>query len=525
MENQNTIAQENLENGQNKAQNFFFNHVKEVIKQKKENNTLLSELEKIESITAQKYAVDLKRDEFELIGIFAFLTGIDYTSQHYIQEKVLKNVQKRFEEVEINKEELEVFRNIIANLASKDYYKEFFTNTIEKMKTSITNEIEVAEEDKLNFKNLKAQINKFIDCVVIPISLSISVVEIKKENLTYERMLKINSLLNEQSTIFGKNIQKIIDLYSNPLFSNLLKKSSEVFNDAKFALLYEESITSVIETMNRIGLVIADEFTEEDYKRFEEDYKAELKKIQEKEEQEEQVEQNEEDVEKFEHQFTEKEVKELMENNPDEFIFTALQDTIKKYIHTKEEMCEAIEELIKHNDYVQHIYTYIGKNMKNENRVVGKTGLPETIVVEELTTALNDIIVKYGEEYKKLAEINCAEIPEEQQNRIVTYVNDCIKSCLLKTNDQKQYLVSQIIENGITTWNHLQQILSIIETCKIKGEDAVNYVTLYNYTQDKSNIVDVFENATKLTQIEVKMSVFRSMREWYKFHLPSKSEK
>ena len=109
------------------------------------------------------------------------------------------------------------------------------------------------------------------------------------------------------------------------------------------------------------------------------------------------------------------------------------------------------------------------------------------------------------------------EIEPEHKQRIVTYVNDCIVCCIMENEEQKQYLISQLIENGISTYNHLQQIMSVIETCKIYGEDSIVYVNLYNYIQDKTNIKEVFENANKMTNLELKLQVYTLFKNWYSF--------
>jgi hypothetical protein len=519
MDNKNDLAQEHIE-GQEK--NFFFNHVKTVVKKQKEDGKFLPNLEKILNLVTAEYVIDLSKDDFELLGILCFIMGIDYTGQAYPQRTVLENVKKRFDELEITEEEYACFENIMKCLHTKeDKISEYINTALERMKTAVTDEITVKSEDKLMLKNLKAKLNKFMDIAVVPVGYAIGIVELKKEDLTYERLLKINSLLQEQASFTGKNVSKLVDVYGDALFKKLIQKSTDVFNQAKFGLLYEESIISVLESMNRFDLFInPDLYTDEEYAQKKEEFEKKLEEQQQKEEQPE-----EKDPEVFDKQYAESDVKDMMQNHPDEFVVSALQDSSKKYITDIDSVVNSIEELSKRDDYVQHIYMYMGQNLNSTKRVIGVTTLPETIDIIELTEVLNSKVTEAGKEYKRLAEINCAEIPEDQLNRVVTYVNDCIKSCVLSTEAQKTYLVSQLIENNITTWNHLQQILSIIETCQIHGEDALTYVNLYNYTQDKSNIVEVFENGKKLSELEIKMSIYRAFREWFKFHLPKEEEK
>lgn len=501
------LAQKQVEG---KNQNFFFNYVKEKITSLKQKEQLLSVLEQLVAKTKQTYLIPFTREEFEILGILCFLVGQDYYGQAYQRKEILTNVLARFKELEITEEEFNLFDTILNGIKDKENFLiDYMSEPIDYMKNHVKEHISVKPEEKLTLKNLKAKLNRFLDIAIIPIGYSLGLSELRKEDLTYENLLKINSLLQEQSTFSGSNVSKLTAVYSDPLFDSLLKRSIDVLNEAKYALLYEESILSTAGTFNRFPLVINPDFyTDDQYAEFKESWESKLQQSSKK------------DEGVFDEEFTENDVKTMMMDMPDKFIINSLQDISKKVITDNSSVLEQIEVLTKNDDHIQHIYMYMGQNLKSPKRIVGNSYFPETVDLSELVGSLNQIVYDSGVKYKELAEINCAEIPENQLQRVITYVNDCIESCVLRTTEQKQYLVSQLIENGITTWNHLQQIFSIIETCEINGGDCLTYVNLYNYVQDKSNISEMFENGKTMEALQIKMSIYRAFREWFKFHLP-----
>lgn len=507
MENKD-LAQKNLENGQ---KNFFFDHVKNVIAEKRAANTFEKELNDVLNCVKNDKSFDTK--QYEIMGIMSFLTGIDYVSMAYPQKAVLENVQKRFEDVEITKENLEVYKNILIELSEKDIHT-FIDSPIEFYKDAVTKEIEVTNENKVALKLLKSKLNKFIDGSIIPIQFASGVVDLKRNNLTWENLLKFNSLLNEQAIYTGFSVKKFIEVYSDPFFNNLLKLAGDIFNATKFAIVYEESIVSAVESVSRFKPVFnPDEYSDEEYSKFESEYTE--KREKELEEYRKQQEENPDAYKPL--KYTGEQVKQLMTEVPDEFVVLNLLESGKfNSFKDTDSIITSIEAITKNTDFIQHIYQYLRANISNPNRQKYVKAF-DGIENEDVVKALSDKIKSLGETYKELAEINCAEIPEEQHERIVNMVNDTIKACYLQSNEQKQYLISQIVENGITTWNHLQQIISIIETCNINGSDSDTYNNLINFIKEKSNITEVFENAEKLNDIQVEIKVFTAYRDWFKY--------
>ncbi len=521
MEN-NQTAQKAIE--QNEKKNFFFEHVKTCISERKDN--IIADFKAIKS----RLFNELSKSEYELLGMFSFLMGVDYTSQAYPIKQTIENVQKRFESLGITDEMVNLYFEIMTlindeyNKTLKDgestVFDKLFENAIDSLKNKYISKIEVKNNEKIDLKLIKSNLNKFLDVIQIPIGYAKAIVDFKKNDLTYESLLKANDILNNQGIYTGIYVKKFTELYGNNFFMELLNKASKYFNDTKFSLIYEESIISVLESINRFKLCInPDEYTDTEY----EDFKTKYQKEQEEKYQA--IKNSNENKEEYvSPKMSGEQIQKLMNEAPDEFIILNLLDNVKKNkFDSVDEIVSAIDGLCNQSDFVEHIFTYIKQNQNNKYRSVGATGI-ENIETKDIVAALDNVIKVEATQYKELAEKNCAEIPAEQLNHIVTLINDVIKGCVLKTNDQKQYLISQLIENGITTWNQLQQIMTVIETCDIFGEYSSAYDNLYNYIQNKTNITEIFESAKKLNDIQIKLTVYHAFKNWFSFHILNTEE-
>lgn len=517
MEN-NQTAQKAIE--QNGQKNYFFEHVKTRISERKEN--IISDFQAINN----RLFNELSKDEFELLGMFSFLMGVDYTSQAYPNANTLKNVQKRFSDLGITDEMISLYFQIMERINKENsltlkenevsVIDRLFKNASDSLKNQYTNKIEVKNANKIELKLIKSNLNKFLDVIQVPIGYATGLVEFKKNDLTYESLLKANDILNNQGTYTGNYVKKFTELYGNSFFMELLNKASKYFNDTKFALIYEESIITVLESICRFPLCIdASQYTDEQYENMKNDYQ---KKQEEKLAEYENLKNKDKEVYESP-KMTGEQVRKLMDEAPDEFIVLNLLDNLKQnQFNSANEIVSAIDSIIEQSDLVEHIFTYVKKNQDSPYRSVGATSIPN-IEPKDIVNAIDAVIAIDAEKYKELAEQNCAEIPSEQLNHIVSLINEVIRGCVLKTQEQKQYLISQLMENGITTWNQLQQIMTIIETCDIFGESAQSYDNLYNYVHDKTNIVEVFELSKTLNNLQVKLSVYHAFKNWFNFHI------
>lgn len=481
----NNLALQNQETLGSKTGNMFFEQIQR-------NLSSMSEEEIIKKITDR---------DFETLGMICFIVGIDYTGQQWRQNKVITNVRKRLEEVKLSEKVIEIFTETINNLKGVEV-EQYWNTVIENNKNCVTRKIEVSTENRLVFNQILINIKAILNKLIVPIGYASTIYNIKKEDLTYEHLFKFNSLVSKNSSYRGVIHRRLSELYGDPYFNQMLQDMMNKYDLAKYTFIYAESIQSVIDSLNRFAFDLSP-------------VDAEVEKQQEEEfnKQQEELDAKAKEEPKAKKSYSDDESADIMQNNPDLFIETILGEQID----LGDEPCDVIPEeyylacidkLIEKEELLQHVYMYLNANKSHKNRI-------EEEYYQDLVDLLQTKIGVLNEQYKKLAEFNCKELEEEQKQRIISYVNNCIEVCIMSDENQKQYLISQLIENGITTYNHLQQIMSIIETCTIYGEDSNCYVDLYNYIQDKTNIKEVFDNANVLSKLELQLQVYTAFKNWY----------
>ena len=481
----NNLALQNQETLGSKTGNMFFEQIQR-------NLSSMSEEEIIKKITDR---------DFETLGMICFIVGIDYTGQQWRQNKVITNVRKRLEEVKLSEKVIEIFTETINNLKGVEV-EQYWNTVIENNKNCVTRKIEVSTENRLVFNQILINIKAILNKLIVPIGYASTIYNIKKEDLTYEHLFKFNSLVSKNSSYRGVIHRRLSELYGDPYFNQMLQDMMNKYDLAKYTFIYAESIQSVIDSLNRFAFDLSP-------------VDAEVEKQQEEEfnKQQEALDAKAKEEPKSKKSYSDDESADIMQNNPDLFIETILGEQID----LGDESCDVIPEeyylacidkLIEKEELLQHVYMYLNANKSHKNRI-------EEEYYQDLVDLLQTKIGVLNEQYKKLAEFNCKELEEEQKQRIISYVNNCIEVCIMSDENQKQYLISQLIENGITTYNHLQQIMSIIETCTIYGEDSNCYVDLYNYIQDKTNIKEVFDNANVLSKLELQLQVYTAFKNWY----------
>lgn len=508
--NSNIVAQKQLEGND---QMFFFKHVRKQIDAYHEKATLTSALQEIGNKVDNNEQLDVP--SFQLLGMFSFLLGMDYCQQPYIKKNIVAQVKTRFDELSITDDEtnafIDVLNKINANAGDSEkafeYYKNLLAPACKKISDALTDDFKnrVKTEDLFQYNQIRAKLYHLLNLIQIPMGFAVGLIDIKSHPLTPESLLKANSLINEQGTYSGATGTKIVELYSINMFNWMLNYASDIFNENKFAILYEESIVNALETANRLGIVVNPEQFDDEY------YATCEKNWNEKQIVEEPVPTT---SDKKVRKYTAEETKDLMTNHPNQFVEECFEEYLGKPIETIEELIAGFMCIRKDADYLQHIYQYMAQNRTNEKRRNEHSNFcdnPEYIKVvdEKLKTA--------SEKYKELVEFNCQEIPAAIRTKVINSLHDLIKTSIMKTADQKQYLLSELLGSGVTTFNHFQQIMSIIETCEILGADCEKYSLLYDYMNKTTKIKEVFENGEKLTELEVEMSMYSMLKDWLDF--------
>lgn len=495
------MTQENLEKIYQQQTNMFFAETTKYLKGysnivEKQLNTILKEL------INPDYKLDV--DEYKMLGSISFLYGIDFATSKQITKEFAEKIKARFAEFEFSNNVFNTF-NMVINTLKND-------NIIEakdKMKEKISSEINIDKEELMSYKVLIANINSVIGDSVYPVNMAIPINELKTtKKHTYQNILKLNSLLQQQCEIPGTSVKKLIKIYDSELFQKLLNKAIKYFDNQKFAVIYYDAILSIIEKNNSTSSiydetnVLAYIITDENQLNWDNIEAINAKK--------------DEFIPETTPEVIEKTPvdSELINSNPAKFISLFFEDYLNKKEITENDIFDAITGLIESNDdYTQHIFTYLRKNMgKFENFAID---YPH-VNYDKLITKLNNNHVQNVSKYEELVKLTCAPIEKKYFTKIVNLVNNCIESLILISNDEKQYLISQLVENQITTFKHLQQILGLIENAKILGDSAITYVNLYEYLNGTPEILAIFEKSKELNDLTTNTSIFHAFLQWMK---------
>lgn len=485
-----------MENGQ-QTQNFFFEKISTSFKESTPEK-VVNELNKILTQNGK----DLSIRQYELIGSLGYLTGIDFTSQSEgYTSTVLGNVTKRFEAVNLTHEVWVAFVAVLNVLHIDELIK-----PKELMKASVKSVINSSSE----LIKIKHEMNTVLKANLIPIKFAANIDEfLKSKSLTYINLLNFNSMVYEQMPLNGSSIDGVLKMFSNPFFTDLMKKATDYFDNQKYAIIYFDSLITLLEFNGHIKIETDVLFNQElmnallvDENALKEQAIAIMGKIDaEVAEVENAAEMN--PIEK----------QEISIENTDYFLKASLEESFEKKIESAEDLLAAFSICIADEDLMQHLYKYLRANVAI-NRVDFDKVYPFSLdsanekIAEFLDTNIgnyNTLVLKY-----------IAVIPEDIQLRIVNTINATIKSLSIINSEAKGYLIQQVYENQITTYKQLHQTVELIEACEIHGSKLNNYIALRDMILYSDDIVNIFEESIVLEDMKLKIQFFTAVKEFFK---------
>jgi hypothetical protein len=304
----------------------------------------------------------------------------------------------------------------------------------------------------------------------------------------------------------------MIKLYSNKLWLELLNTASKYFDNQKFAVIYLDSIISLKESKNKIGDLLGDvlfeKITDEQFEKSESAYNAAISQEVELPE----TYETKEIEEKSYVRLPDDVVSELQNNNPLQFLIEVLSDLNNHNIKSGDDIINSLEKLFENEDFAQNVYHYVKAHEKKT--FISKENVE--FINEDLVKTFENILNKLGSEYKILAEKICSQINPDYLRKIINYVDNCISDLILVTDEQKQYLISQTMENGISTYQHLSEMIGMIEGCDINGNSILSYVALNEYLNDNTELSDIFEASQQINPIQLKLSFWAGFADFFK---------
>lgn len=520
----NQAAIENAFKSSKERGNYFIEFNRSVVLEVIKDGKFFETLTQIYSDIVEDETLDV--DQYTLIGAIAYFYGMDFTGQGYLHLNICEYVAERFAKLfdgyEFSNLEISRIYDIFTSIREKHIIE-----AKDVMKNSILEPIVLKGEDLNTFKAIIIPgLKSIVNNAIIPINLAKEVSDLKSQKeLTYQNISKYNILINQNCDMLGKTIKGYCNIYSQKLYADILNECLIREEKSKFSLMYLDSIISLSEAIERMeispkefvqitidiqGLKDGVNFSEKESKYLE---KFEAAKSTDSETSEDT---QSEDDSKSEYipKISENDLNALFASKPDLIVSAYLEEIAKCNYLTVDKILEVCDKLTSPDagDLLQHIYQYM---TTNTGRPVDQTDYYPELNHIALHEAFDLKIKEYQDAYREIVEFICQPIPEEQINRVTTYVNDIIGCLILTDTQQKQYLISQFMENNISTYNQLQQIVSLIENAKIFGADASAYSVLYNYLNENDNFTEVFEKAKHLTDLENKISLVTKFKSWF----------
>ena len=510
----NNLEERQLEQMYRKEQHFFYEKVKDNL------SNVANPFKIIDTIEEKvKQNRDLTEHEFEIIGSYSYLFGLDFSSMLFFNKNMQEKLVKRLSEYTEDMDEFFVQKLV---RVINDIKNENIVNAKDSMINKIDKELNISSFDQQ--KHIMEPYRKLFQDVIIDIKYAVDCVELSSKNkITYSELLKVNNSINETFKYVGyKSMNSFRNMFSSEIFVDSLKKASKVFDDVKFATIYYDSILTINEKLhkyddlNNVTDFICGKYNDEDYKKFEEEFVKTKEEHKEKEETK---------VEKAKQKalIDDEASKKLMQDNPIQFLMFFTEDCFynnsenlpanyqRGKDYDKESFFKAFDIISRDDDdFLKDFYHWL-KGSKNYTKQENKIEEPFNIDAKEILEETKSIIENKNAEYKKQAEEICKDIPENDLKRIKQMFDNVISGLILETHQQKQYIMSNFFENQIKTYQNLVQLLQLVESCEIKGSYAKYYKELSDYVRKLPFDFDITKDIDKSFK---DLSLYNALREF-----------
>lgn len=504
------------ENTNTVQKNPFADRIKEILLTNVANGNMEKCILSVKDKLLSEESKELTNEEFILLGGMSYFVGLDFCQQPVLDKKIVSKFIERFKIFNFTQATIDAFQEIISNEniiqgveRPKDLLKEEILNTI--------------KATQLEINDIRILVNTILKNSIFPSIYSNNINDIiNTKKYTYHDIITINNILQQNINVRGSQLKNLINLFSNKTFNKILEEADTIFNNSKFAIVYYDSIISCVEFQKRYSnLKMIDFLNQEYFDKY--DFEIEVKKSEENKTQ------DAEDIENEKRIARENELNTLQNKHPRKFVVGVLCDFLKiEKFENPVQILEAVEKASENQDYVQHIYHYLKANQSKAQIFADGESLADDFgltfeQVEEVRKLIIDKISELRGETKALTEILLKELPKEKLPIIVNHVNNVIESLVIFGMEAKGYLLSQLSQNQISTYQHLQQLLSIIEQQNIEGSKINNYVVLYDYLETQTDVKTVFENTGKLDGMYNQLAFYQQIRDFFFYQLDDKN--
>ena len=404
--------------------------------------------------------------------------------------------------------------------------------------------VEQIESDYKNTELIKTSAVRHLQNVIrhamFPTTQAVNIENyLSKEAWTADDLVKINTLITTVATHTGESLQYSNELYSEEAFVTALDKAVELYNEGKYAIIFMEAIQSFFErvefyktqyqdyrvcigqTLDPDKFINREETEESEPQAPGQDHEEIEKNQNFKENQEEESQTPGQD--RIESERVENE--ELIDNNPEKFIEKMIHEVTNQEEFDSTTYEKFLSGLLADEDSLPHVIQYLKAktSQTEEGRASQTPGLGHTEFFQKFSDEILELQSKDGEEYRKIVEIVCQPIGANAK-KINSYIRSVIKCLMIETNQHAQYFATQLVDDSIETWSHFQELITLIDSCKIRGSKISEYAQMFTFIENTTNYPEIREQFNKLAPIELRLEMHRILIQ-FMTHQPNKSEK
>lgn len=464
-----------------------------------------------------------KNDLIMIGSVIVKYFGERYVLGTRITQELEDSVAGNIDEIEFSSEDgkrnfirdLEDFANL--QWSSDQVYKHF--NPI----------VEQIESDYKNTELIKTSAVRHLQNVIrhamFPTTQAVNIENyLAKEAWTADDLVKINTLITTVATHTGESLQYSNELYSEEAFVTALDKAVEMYNEGKYAIIFLEAIQSFFERVEFFKtqyqdyrVCIGQTLDPDKFVKHEESEKSEpqapgqdheeIEKNQNEEPQApgQDLKENQEGKsqtpgqDQIESERVENE--ELIDNNPEKFIEKMIHEVTNQEEFDSTTYEKFLSGLLADEDSLPHVIQYL--KAKTSQTEEGKTEF-----FQKFSDEILELQSKDGEEYRNIVEIVCQPIGANAK-KINSYIRSVIKCLMIETNQHAQYFATQLVDDSIETWSHFQELITLIDSCKIRGSKISEYAQMFTFIENTTNYPEIREQFNKLAPIELRLEMHR----------------
>lgn len=442
-----------------------------------------------------------KETEYELLGGLCYYIGIgiwdfpknEKTNTVLFNQKLVNSLEERLERINVK---IETVTKILEKYRNTDIYSVDYWNKVNQINKDLINK-ELPTQDAFILSPLVK-----ITCNTLTVPLGFvkdlnDVASVKLSALTYRHLLMLNNFIyNDSVDVNSATFDNLKQLQLLDIYNKAVKKATEYYNKQKYSAMFFDLILSMQEFMDYFkgkdfhnilyNVIINSGLNEEEAAKVDEE---KLSKID----------------EENENVFRTKPLLAIIKTINDEKKLNYDIDSI-----SSNEQLFTILDTFENNSISEDLVMYLKQAKLN--------GLKFEWNNLDLTDLETMISVKFkglSERYKKEMELYMKDIPDNIKSFVVDKVNKVIRKLIIDGSEKKAYLYQQLLENGIETFKHLQQIIGLIEQCKIKFSDREEYNELVNYINTNSYVKDKFDLIEEIDSLNNETYYFQTLKNMF----------